>query len=178
MHHFKTVVPELYTDIMGHVNHARYFDLFENKYTWGKFREAVTTIRNAARAREVPMAAVVFPLFGLPLDETYPFSPLHRKVGKFLLRREIPVLDLFPEFEYAPLSRIQLIPGTDFHPNELGHRIAAEAMYRWLEEQELIPREFFIREKYGTRLDIRATHNERYANDERNRAGSKGTSEK
>ena len=47
-----------------------------------------------------------------------------------------------------------MIPGVDRHPNELGHRIAGEQIYLWLEKQGLLPEELKIKKRYKTRTGI------------------------
>jgi hypothetical protein len=34
------------------------------------------------------------------------------------------------------------IPGIDGHPSEIGHRVAAQAILRWFEDEKLLPAEF------------------------------------
>lgn len=109
-----------------------YHDLFFNKVTWVPFKNAVTDIVRFCDDHEVPLLVVVFPLFGTELDADYPFHRLHERVGNLFARKNIPVLDLYSLYEGIPLERIQVEPGIDFHPNEYGHRLAAEAIYEWM----------------------------------------------
>ena len=132
-----------------------YFDLFDNNRTWTSFSKAINKISRLSNKKDVTLVAVVFPLFGLPLDENYPFHPLHQKVGKLLTEKQIPHLDLFETFRGIPLDRIQVIPGQDFHPNEIGHRMAAEAIYHWLLDGQFIPDQLRIRDLSALRVDIR-----------------------
>lgn len=111
---------------------AYYHDLFFNKKTWVPFKNAVSDIVRFCEHHEVPLLVVVFPLFGTELDADYPFHRLHERVGNLFKRKNIPVLDLYSLFEGIPLERIQVEPGVDFHPNEYGHRLAAEAIYQWM----------------------------------------------
>jgi lysophospholipase L1-like esterase len=137
-----------------------YFSLFENQESWYKFEQALKKMALMSKRKKVELVAIVFPLFGLPLDNEYPFLPLHKKIGDLLENLDIEYLDLFPTFKGIPLERIQLIPGQDFHPNEIGHRLAAEAIYNWLIEEQLLPAEFAIKDQYKTRMDIRADYNQ------------------
>ncbi len=139
-----------------HQNYVSYYhDLFTKKRTSEHFKDSLDKFSKLNANREVPVIAVVFPLFGLPIDKNYPFKDLHDKIHTLLSERDIPFLDLTEAFYGIPLSRIQVIPGDDFHPNEIGHRIAAERIYSWLEEQKYIPDEVTLKEKYSTRIDIR-----------------------
>ncbi len=120
-----------------------------------QFTYALSQISRAVKESESTLGAVLFPLFGLPLDDSYPFHDLHEKVMHLLSERSIPAVDLYPAFAGIPLDRIQVIPREDFHPNEIGHRIAAEAILTWLEEAQLVPDELIPKRSYPQRIDIR-----------------------
>jgi hypothetical protein len=57
-------------------------------------------------------------------------------------------------YKGIPLERLQVIPGVDRHPNEIAHRMAAEKIYLWMEDQKLLPEIAIISEKFATRLGI------------------------
>jgi hypothetical protein len=65
------------------------------------------------------------------------------------------MLDLLPAFQGIPVERMQVIPGNDFHPNEIGHRIAAEWILRWLANREVLPAAIIPQSLYRERTDIR-----------------------
>lgn len=138
-----------------HAAYIQYFtDLFENPRTWKPFTEAMRSLVEQVRASGKPIVAVVFPLFGLPMDERYPFHPIHAKVRDLMHTLSVPLLDLSPIYQGIPLDHLQVIPGVDRHPNEIAHRMAAESLYLWLEPQGLIPQQFLIHDKFATRLGI------------------------
>lgn len=136
-----------------------YFSLFGKKKTFTNFESSIKRIAKRASRHSVKVVAVVFPLFGLPLNDKYPFWPLHQKVHKVLESAGIEYLDLFKIYKGIPISRLQVDPGADFHPNEIGHRMAAEAIYDWLAEGNLIPQELKIKKWYKVRRDIKPLHN-------------------
>lgn len=141
-----------------HTNYKKkFFDLFEGEKTWKNFTDSMKKIVDATKEKGVPLVSVVFPLYGIPLDDEYPFHPIHKKIKDLLDSYEVKSLDLFKSFEGIPLERIQVIPGKDFHPNEIGHRIAAESIYRWLKREELIPAQFFAVASAPERIGIRRT---------------------
>lgn len=136
-----------------HQAYIDYFnDLFENPRSWNPFVESMKKIVASAQAAKKPLVAVVFPLFGLPMDDRYPFYAIHTKVADLMRSLSVPVLDLSPIYKGIPLERMQVIPGVDRHPNEIAHRMAAERIYLWLEEQKLLPQSALITEKFATRL--------------------------
>ena len=136
-----------------HQAYVEYFnDLFGNPRTWKPFVESMTSLVNKARNSQKPIVAVLFPLFGLPMDDRYPFYPIHAKVTDLLRSLNVPALDISAIYKDVPLERMQVIPGVDRHPNEIAHRMAAERIYLWLEEQKLLPERALITEKFATRL--------------------------
>lgn len=138
-----------------HQAYIDYFnDLFTNPRSWKQFADSMRAIVSMARESKTPVSAVVFPLFGLPMDERYPFYPLHEKIAQFMQGLGVPVLDVSAAYSGIPLERLQVIPGVDRHPNEIAHRMAAEEIYLELEDQQLLPSDFLIQEKFATRLGI------------------------
>jgi hypothetical protein len=129
-----------------------FLDLHNNPRTWGPYEQATKALVTRCRDANVPIVAVVFPLFGLPFDEHYPFLPIHEKVRKLFLSLEIPHLDLSELYKGIPLERLQVIPGGDRHPNEIAHRMAAETLYLWLQKLGVVPAETKLDEVYRTRL--------------------------
>lgn len=138
-----------------HQAYADYFlDLFNNPRTWIPFKRSMTKLVETARKANIPIRAVVFPLFGLPMDATYPFFSIHEKVDTLMRELNVPSLDLSPIYKDIPLPRLQVIPGVDRHPNEIAHRMAAEEIYLWLEDMRVLPERTLIRDKFATRLGI------------------------
>ena len=136
-----------------HRAYIDYFnDLFNNPRTWKPFTESMQKLVRSVNESGKPIVAVVFPLFGLPMDEHYPFHSIHQKVSNLLKELNVPGLDLSPLYKGIPLERLQVIPGVDRHPNEIAHRMAAEKIYLWLEELKLLPENTLIKDKFATRL--------------------------
>ena len=138
--------------------YIQYFlDLFNGHRTFQVFKDSVIRIHDIAQRRSIPMIGVIFPLFGTPLDQTYPFYSCHNKIAELLGGLKVPQLDLLSIYKGIPLERLQVIPGEDRHPNEIGHRMAAEAIYEYLEENSLIPDSVKIRKWSGQRHNIYAS---------------------
>ena len=70
-----------------------FFKLFESKQNWEIFNKSIRKITRYTRKENVPILGVVFPLFGLPLNEDYPFHELHSRVHKVFDKNQIPWLD-------------------------------------------------------------------------------------
>lgn len=137
----------------AYVNYFR--DLFFNPESWNPFASSMKELVMLAKDSKTPLVSVVFPLFGIPVDEGYPFHDIHSKVTDLMNSLSVPVLDISEIYKGIPLEHLQVIPGVDRHPNEIAHRMAAERIYLWLEEQRAIPDEFVIKEKFATRLGVR-----------------------
>ena len=85
------------------------------------------------------MAVVVWPLFDTEvLDDSYIYLELIAKTAKGTTNLGLPTLDLFESFQGLDGRRLALVPFTDSHPNELAHRIAADAIHRFLVVNDLV----------------------------------------
>lgn len=131
-----------------------FFKLFDGKKTWGNFTKSLHAIVKRCNDVRVPIVATVFPLFGHPVNAEYPFFALHEKVAGALKDLNVPSLDLAESYRDLPLDRLQVIPVVDRHPNEIGHRIAAEAMMPWLQGLGLLPKEIFPARVVSERIGI------------------------
>ena len=136
--------------------HRAYIDyfnnLFANKRGYKVYSESLKEMVSLARANDIKIVGVVFPLFGLPIDEQYPFYEIHQLAAKPLVDEGVAVLDLLELYKGIPLERLQVIPGGDRHPNEIAHRMAAESIYEWLLKLDLIPEELRIKKLFKTRI--------------------------
>lgn len=73
---------------------------------------------------------VIFPLLYDFSD--YPFAKCHEVISEFCAKNQIQVLDLLPAFSKHEAKDLWVNP-TDHHPNEKAHQIAAEELFRVLE---------------------------------------------
>ncbi|MCB0330024.1 MAG: SGNH/GDSL hydrolase family protein [Bdellovibrionales bacterium] len=148
------VVAKRWHNSSTHSAYSNYFfELFNDDDNWALFRGAIGQMKELADSNGIKFGVVLFPLFGLPLDESYPFLPIHRKVNKFFDQIEVNRFDLLKQFRFIPIDRLQTAPGLDSHPNEIGHRIAAEAIYRWLAREEMIPQQLQVAHRFRRRGD-------------------------
>ncbi len=125
----------------------RYYQaLYNDDYPgWQKSRAALRELGEFSRQSGIPVVTVIFPLFFYGLGDDYPFATAHRKVAAVLREAGIPYLDLWESFKGLDAESLKAVPGIDPHPNEVGHRIAAEALWRWLILKDYLPsRQKFI----------------------------------
>lgn len=138
-----------------HRNYVDYFyEVFNHPRGWRMFVSSISRMREIAQRHDKPFVAVVFPIFGIAVDDNYPFFALHKKITDQLEQLGVPFLDLAETYRDIPVDRLQVWPGVDRHPNEIAHRMAAEEMYIWLVENNLIPQDLKIQLMHSTRLGI------------------------
>jgi hypothetical protein len=77
---------------------------------------------------------MIFPLFGNPLDESYPFAELHTGVASAATRAGAQVVDLLPAYRGLRWELLVADGVEDEHPNEIAHRIAADVLVGALDE--------------------------------------------
>ena len=92
--------------------------------------KGLTEIAGLAHEHKVPLIVAVFPLFGNPLDRTYPFESIHRKLEALCRPLGVVFVDLLPYYRGLDWKLLVVEGGADEHPNEVAHRIAAEALLR------------------------------------------------
>ena len=95
------------------------------------FRAVVKSIERIAtlcREQGVPFIVVLFPLFANPLDESYPFASVHEKIAAACRSSGATFIDLLPFYRGMDWRLLVVEGARDEHPNELAHRIAAQAL--------------------------------------------------
>ena len=99
---------------------------------WQRFREALAYFAKRCEARDARLVAVVFPgIFELD-PARYPFGYAHQRIAEALDEAGIESLDLLDSFLGRSELRLAAQPALDGHPNEIAHRIAAEAIFEYL----------------------------------------------
>jgi lysophospholipase L1-like esterase len=101
---------------------------------WVAGQEALRDMARRCRDRRVPFVVTIFPLFGNPLDERYPFTEIHAKVAAAGSAAGATVVDLLPAYRGLRWEVLVVNGPLDEHPNEIAHRIAADTLLEALEE--------------------------------------------
>lgn len=99
-----------------------YRRLYEDGPGWEASAAILRRMNETCRRRGIPFEMVIFPVLH-DLDR-YPFRAVHAKIADFGASSGFPVVDLLPAFEGRNEEDLQVHP-TDFHPNHLGHEVAA-----------------------------------------------------
>ncbi len=118
-----------------------YRRLYRPTYSgWSRFADAAAEFSAVCATNRVPLAVAIFPLLSHDLREgRYPFTACHRALRDEWAKHGVPVLDLYDAFKNLSPTRLQVIPGVDPHPNEIAHRVAAEAIMNFLFARQLLP---------------------------------------
>lgn len=82
------------------------------------------------------LALIIFPEF-YHLDDRYPFFEIHELVKEKAISLSIPVLDLMMVYR-GLVDRDLWVHPSDHHPNEVAHKLAAEAIEPFLWENGLL----------------------------------------
>jgi hypothetical protein len=116
-----------------------YRSMYADDYAgWAAARDALAAMGGMCRAKGVPFVVVIFPLFANPLDDSYPFRELHAKVAQAAGESGAKVVDLLPFYRTVDWRLLVVDGAADEHPNEIAHRIAAQAISRAIDE--VVPR--------------------------------------
>jgi len=105
---------------------------------WVAARRALKAMGGMCRERGVPLVVAIFPLFGNPLDDGYPFADVHAKVAQAAGEAGAKVVDLLPRYRGLDWRLLVVNGADDEHPNEIAHRIAAQAIAHGVDE--VVPR--------------------------------------
>jgi len=119
---------------LDRVTRKAYLDAFEGDYAKEKFA-LLAELNRKIRTDGSRLVIVLFPL--LYRFDNYPFGEIHQKMSAFCQREKIPLLDLLPVFSRYDEERLWVHP-TDRHPNDVAHRVAAEAIHAFLKRQGLL----------------------------------------
>jgi hypothetical protein len=136
---FRLVRTRLHATVENRKRLSGYRSMYADAYPgWVKARRALAAMGGACRARGVPFVVVIFPLFANPLDARYPFAELHAKVAQVAGEAGARVVDLLPHYSKVDWRLLVVNGSADEHPNEIAHRIAAQAIVRAMDE--VVPR--------------------------------------
>ena len=109
----------------------------ENVEGWQRSKEALRAIQRLGKEHGFRFALVLFPLM-TNFSDSYPARRSHEVIAAFAQDEGIAYLDLLPSYMGKNAQSLWVSP-TDGHPNAEGHRIAAEALFRFLTDHpELI----------------------------------------
>jgi lysophospholipase L1-like esterase len=97
-----------------------------NRHGWTRTKEYLRDMDERTRRRGGRFLIAVWPLL-VGLEGRYPFEDIHATVGAFARKSGIPFHDMLPALRGHRTSSLWIHP-VDMHPNEIGHRLAAESL--------------------------------------------------
>lgn len=101
----------------------------KREHGWRHLRAGVEKVLAMAREDGTPYLLVLFPwLYSL---DDYPLEDVHERLGGLSAELGVPFLDLLDTFRGRDARDVR-VSATDEHPNPEGHRLAAEALARFL----------------------------------------------
>jgi lysophospholipase L1-like esterase len=112
---------QFYLDLYDPAKNAKGLEV-----TWNAVQQ-MSDRQNAAGKRFV---VAVFPMF-VDTDGDYPLKSCHDAITESLTQRGVQVLDLLPIYRKTPAKDLWVHP-LDRHPNDVAHRMAAEAIGKHL----------------------------------------------
>jgi lysophospholipase L1-like esterase len=114
--------------VVGRETTRFYLDMWSdaNRRGFQRTQEYLREMKRRLAERGARLLIAPWPLF-VGLEHGYPFAPVHDTLRRFCLVAHIPYHDLLKTFEGRPSAGLWVHP-VDHHPNEIAHRIAAEAL--------------------------------------------------
>jgi hypothetical protein len=132
---YRLVTGRIYATLENRRRTAAYLSQFAPDYPgWVASQKALRLMGNTCREHGVPLVVMIFPLFGQPLDASYPFADIHARVAHAAGEAGARVVDLLPLYRGLRWDVLVVDGVDDEHPNEIGHRIAAGALLRALDD--------------------------------------------
>jgi len=127
-HHFAVHDPDI----------SDYYSFVHTAYDgplWEKHKERLTAIKKGMDARGVKFSVVTFP-FMHSLGPNYEYREIHERLGVFWKSLGAAHLDLLSVYESHRAKEL-VVNKYDAHPNELAHKMAAEAINEFLNKHML-----------------------------------------
>ncbi len=119
-------------EVAGYATDDYFARLHRQPHSWQRVTEAFDRLAQLTAERQLPVLLVIFPVF-YEL-ETYAWADVHAQVAEAAASRGFLVLDLLETYRGHDPNDLQVVEGDHVHPNPLGHRLAAEAIDRFLRE--------------------------------------------
>jgi len=115
---------------MGGLANALYSKSGRN---WQETRNALSRLAQLTKKDQINVLLVIFPRFE-SLNDDYPYRKCHQLIKDTCFELGIPVLDLFDAYEGMNPQLLRLSEKTVdwWHPNKLGHEIAAQEIYTYI----------------------------------------------
>lgn len=104
----------------------------EKDQKWGKAQGNLKAIRKFCEENGIELVVAIFPLL-FELEKSYPFENEVEEIDNFLKSHQIHSVNLLSSFKGKKTFVLWSSP-TDSHPNRIAHRLAAEAIFQFLQQ--------------------------------------------
>ena len=105
---------------------------------WTDCKKAFARAAELSRQHGFKLGVVIFPELYY-LDDRHPFLDIYKLVRETCEAQGIPVLDLYETTFRGKKPRELWVHPADHHPNEVAHRLTAEAIAEFIARQALLP---------------------------------------
>jgi hypothetical protein len=105
---------------------------------WTVCKTALGRAAELSRQRGFTLGVVNFPEL-YRLDGTHPFTGVYALVERTCADLRIPTLNLFEVAFRGQDPRKLWVHPADHHPNEIAHRLAADAIAEFVQRERLLP---------------------------------------
>ena len=125
---FDFVTGRVSAHVVGRRTTRWYLDMWSeaNRLGWLRTQEYLREMRRRLDERGARLLIAPWPLL-VGLEQGYPFAPVHDTIHRFCLVESIPHHDLLKALAGRRSADLWVHP-VDRHPNEVAHRLAAEAL--------------------------------------------------
>jgi lysophospholipase L1-like esterase len=118
--------------------HQSYLGKGKDILQWKNSKKSLLRIKEKCQTHNSKLLVVLFPLLVDFEKETYLFEKEMKVIENFLEKNKFQYLNLLPAFKGIKSESLWCLP-TDSHPNERGHQIAAETIYQYLVNHQMLP---------------------------------------
>ena len=132
---FRVVSSRLHATVENRRRIAGYLSMYRpDAPGWVAGQKALKLMGRLCTEQGVPLVVAIFPLFGQPLDRSYPFAAIHAQVAQAASAAGAKVVDLYPAYQGLRWDLLVVDGAADEHPNEIAHRIAAGVLRNALDD--------------------------------------------
>jgi len=107
-----------------------YLGTLADRLIWIEQQRHLLELRDLSEASGASFHLVIFPIL-FKLDSGYEFHEVEQEITRFAAENEISVFSLTDGFLGLEARTLWVSP-SDQHPNELGHRVAADTLYPYV----------------------------------------------
>lgn len=114
-----------------------YTSLYKEQSKWESTLDSFKEANAIAEKNNIKLVLVIFPL--LKDFKNYKWRHIHSRLANETSKYNFLVIDLLEEYVKYDEKEIKLVKNDILHPNKLGQEIAADAIYRKLAEENMLP---------------------------------------